>query len=96
MLVLRDFEHLRNAAAAETVTRARLMSLQLLLGNGHHTSKIVTYADGKSVQIGVLGAQNRTAICPFTRPTAKRLCLAELADYSTKPSQLGIAEELQS
>ena len=96
MLVLRDFEHLRNAAAAETVTRARLMSLQLLLGNGHHTSKIVSYADGKNVQIGVLGAHNCTASCPFTRQTAKRLCLAELAFHSTKPSHLGIAEDLQS
>lgn len=57
VLVLRDYDHLLTAAAAETAVRANVsqslvghrVALAIRLGNGNHTAKLVSFADGRWV-----------------------------------------------
>lgn len=62
MLVLRDYDHLLTAAAPETVVKTNLsqslvghrMAFQIRLRNGGHTTKLVSFADGKMLAMSVL------------------------------------------
>jgi hypothetical protein len=62
VLVLRDYDHLLTAAAPETVVKTNMsqslvghrMAFQVKLRNGSHTTKLVSFADGKMLAMSVL------------------------------------------
>lgn len=82
ILVLRDYDHLLTAAAPETVVKTNLsqslvgghrMAFQIRLRSGSHTTKLVSFADGKMLAMAVLAINlgpdedmNEKVGCPAT------------------------------